>query len=339
MLSLDSLKSRALTALISALLLAESTPCLALDPAQYESQINDLALWIIRSTDPSSIDPASPLGVMPLALPESTSLPLKFGWRTTYQSSKFTPDSEIKGTLESILPEGSTVPSRFEVTRYGYAKGISRRTTIGAHYIDFPAFSAWGAGLSWERTLLRRKPLFSTLRLSGSYAKSSQWWTYRGALAELVTGIHYTGFDVFFGVGTRVARIDLPIVDDPGPTAHLLHPLQTASWETHVGTEIFLLRALAVGAGLHWHPQGYGFSVKMMIKSRGNSTEETLLESKATRSERNEERESLDRSSLDGVDAASASGVWTAGSGFRRSRSGQASLFHLTAEGKPVCSR
>jgi hypothetical protein len=271
MVSFDELKKCVVTLAVVVLQLGTMTPCYALDPTQYESQVHDLALWIMRSTDPSSLDPASPLGGMPLVLPETTTLPLNYGWRASYQSSKFSPDSSIAETLAFILPAGSTVPNRFEVTRYAFAKGLSRRSTIGAHYLDFPAFSAWGGGLSWERAILRRKPFFSTVRLTGSYAKSSQWWTYRGALAELVTGIHFTGFDLFLGLGTRLARIDLPIDDDPGPTAHLIHPLQARSWETHAGAEMFVLRNVAIAGGIHWHPQGYGFSVKLMMKSRGNS--------------------------------------------------------------------
>lgn len=248
-----------------------STDAFALDPGSYNPRVRDLGLWIIRSADPSSLHPASPIGGMPIEVPEGFAIPLTYGFSASYGFSQFRPSPVVSDTLQTLLPPGAPVPEIYRLNRFWGGLGISRRTTLGAHFLDYPAFGSWGGGLSVDHVFTDYKPLFLCGRMTASYVGGKELWSYRGMLGELQMGLHFTGFDIYGGIGTRLAQLRLTINDDPVNSVQNVNPFQGDSWETHAGTEIFLTKYFAIGGGYHWHPDGKGFGVKLIYKSRGTS--------------------------------------------------------------------
>jgi hypothetical protein len=177
----------------------------------------------------------------------------------------------VRNTL-SVLTQGLPVPAQFRSNKLTIAFGLSRRKTLGLHLIQYPAFQTTGGGLHYERLLLGWRPVFLSLRHTASRAAGSGWFDYTGVFSEAVLGLHWTGIDLFAGVGTRLARFRLEIAGDSASSNQWLYPWQRESWETHVGAEVFVAKKWAVGGGIHFHPQGTGFGVRLIYKSRGTST-------------------------------------------------------------------
>lgn len=253
------------------MLLASVRPTLAIEPGEYDSRIREFSLWLMRTGDPSSLHPASPLGVMPVEVPEGFPIPIFLGASASYGFSQFAASPSVSDTLQSIAPEGAVIPNRFRLNRLWGGLGLSRRTTLGFHLLDYPAFQAFGGGVTLDHVITDYRPFFLCGRVTASLSGGDRWWKYRGILAEFQAGLHFTGFDLFVGLGSRLARLELEINDDPANRLQQVHPFQRESWETHAGMEIFLTRKFAIGGGVHWHPQGHGFGVKLIYKSRGTS--------------------------------------------------------------------
>jgi len=243
----------------------------ALDPEDYDGAVRRLAVWLVQTTDPTTFHPASPVSVMPFEIPEGHPLPEFYGMAASYGHSQYAPSGNVSNTL-SDLTQGVSLPTRFRSNKITFSLGLSRRTTVGLHVIQYPAFETTGAGLHHERLLFGVRPVYLTLRNTASRAAGSGWYDYTGILSEAVFGLHWTGIDLFAGIGTRLARLRLSIAGDPASGDQWLYPFQRESWETHLGTEIFITKKLAIGGGLHFHSEGTGFGVRLIFKSRGTST-------------------------------------------------------------------
>lgn len=243
----------------------------AIDPEEYDAAVRRFAVWLVQTTDPTTFHPAAPVGTMPFEVPMGHPLPEFYGFSASYGYSQYHPSGDVRTTL-SELTQGLAQPSVFRSNKLTFSLGLSRAQTVGMHLIHYPAFSTTGAGLHYETLLFGEKPVYLSFRATGSRAAGSSWFDYTGVMGEWIFGLHWPGFDLFAGVGTRLARLRLSIAGDPASGDQWIFPYQRESLETHVGTEIFLTKKLAIGGGIHFHPEGTGFGVRLIYKSRGTST-------------------------------------------------------------------
>lgn len=244
---------------------------LALDPEEYDDAVRRFAVWLVQTTDPTTFHPAAPVGTMPFEVPMGHPLPEFYGFSASYGASQYHPSGDVSGTL-STLTQGVAQPSVFRSNKLTFSLGLSRTQTVGIRLLQYPAFNTLGGGLHYETLLFGEKPVYLAFRATASRAAGSSWFEYTGVMGEWIFGLHWPGFDLFAGVGTRLARLRLSIANDPASGDQWIFPYQRESLETHVGAEIFLTRKLAIGGGIHFQPEGTGFGVRLTYKSRGTST-------------------------------------------------------------------